>query len=245
MNEPLSFEREKKTQILKMAQDQALQEQTGAWVKRALGYQYTHHFTWLGLPIIQFPQDMIAMQELVWQVKPDLIIETGIARGGSLIFYASILEMIGENGRILGIDIDIRSHNRENIENHPMFKNITLFEGSSIASTMIDRVYQFAQGKKRIMVVLDSNHTFEHVLNELNLYSPLVTKGSYLVVFDTIVENFTEDLLAGRPWGKGNSPQTAVDEFLIKSRRFIIDQDITAKLLITAASSGYLRCVAD
>jgi cephalosporin hydroxylase len=150
--------------------------------------QYSYNFSWMGRPIIQYPQDIIAMQEIIWEVKPDLIIETGIAHGGSLIYYASLLELIGK-GEVLGIDIDIRKHNKEEIEKHPMFKRIKMIEGSSIDESIVAEVRSIAQGKQNILVVLDSNHTFEHVLRELQMYSPLVSLGSYIVVFDTIVED--------------------------------------------------------
>ena len=205
--------------------------------------EYSYNFTWLGRPIIQYPQDIIAMQEIIWQVKPDLIVETGIAHGGSLIFSASMLELIGGDGRVLGIDIDIREHNRVEIEKYPMFKRITMIEGSSIDEEITKQIYDFAKDKKQIMVVLDSMHTHDHVLKELEFYSPLVTKGSYLVVFDTIIEDMPENLFPDRPWGKGNNPKTAVWEFLKKNNSFEIDKEIQNKLLITVAPDGYLKCV--
>lgn len=208
-------------------------------------YKYTYNFNWLGRPIIQYPQDMIAMQEIIWNVQPDLIIETGIAHGGSLVYYASLLELIGNNGEVLGIDIDIREHNRTEIENHPMYKRITMLEGSSISEEIISKVREAATKKKRILVVLDSSHTHEHVLKELELYSALVTKESYLVVFDTLVEDVPDDFFQDRPWGKGNNPKTAVWEFLKKNKRFVIDKNIENKLLITVAPDGYLKCVED
>jgi cephalosporin hydroxylase len=199
----------------------------------------------MGRPIIQFPQDIIAMQEIIWRVKPDLIIETGIAHGGSLIFYSSMLELIGGNGQVLGVDIDIREQNRKEIEQHPMFKRIAMIQGSSTDENTIKQVYEFAKGRKRVLVGLDSNHTHEHVSNELQLYSPLVAKESYLVVFDTVVEDMPENFFRDRPWGKGNNPKTAVREFLATNDRFIIDKEIENKLLITVAPDGYLRCIKD
>jgi cephalosporin hydroxylase len=175
--------------------------------------QYSYNFSWMGRPIIQYPQDIIAMQEIIWEVKPDLIIETGIAHGGSLIYYASLLELIGK-GEVLGIDIDIRKHNKEEIEKHPMFKRIKMIEGSSIDESIVAEVRSIAQGKQNILVVLDSNHTFEHVLRELQMYSPLVSLGSYIVVFDTIVEDLPANYFKEkRPWGIGNNPKTAVRNF--------------------------------
>lgn len=207
--------------------------------------KYSYNFTWLGLPIIQLPQDIIAMQEIIWQVRPELIIETGIAHGGSLIFYASMLELLGGERKVVGIDIDIRQHNRVEIEKHPMFKRISMIEGSSIDETIAQQVHDFARGSKTVLVTLDSNHTHDHVLKELEIYSPLVTKGSYLVVFDTIIEDLPDDFFPDRPWGKGNNPKTAVHEFLRTNDRFVIDKDIEHKLLITVSPDGYLRCFKD
>ena len=202
--------------------------------------QYSYNFSWMGRPIIQYPQDMIAMQEIIWEVKPDLIIETGIAHGGSLIYYASLLELIGK-GEILGIDIDIREHNRKEIEAHPMFKRIKMLQGSSVDSALVDEVKKYAEGKKSVMVSLDSNHTHRHVLDELNFYSPFVTVGSYMVVFDTIVEDLPENYLPGREWARGDNPKTAVFEFLKSHPEFIIDTDIDNKLLVSVAPQGYLK----
>jgi len=231
--------------IREMNQDTALRDLAMAWTREIVRYKYSYNFTWLGRPIIQFPQDIIAMQEIIWRVKPDLIIETGIAHGGSLIFYSSMLELISGNGQVLGVDIDIREHNRKEIEQHPMFKRIAMIQGSSTDENTIKQVYEFAKGRKRVLVGLDSNHTHQHVSNELQLYSPLVTKESYLVVFDTVVEDMPEDFFRDRPWGKGNNPKTAVREFLETNDRFIIDKEIENKLLITVAPDGYLRCIKD
>ena len=202
--------------------------------------QYSYNFSWMGRPIIQYPQDMIAMQEIIWNVKPDLIIETGIAHGGSLIYYASLLELIG-NGEVLGIDIDIRDHNRREIESHQMFKRIKMLQGSSIDSSLVDEVAKYVQGKSSVMVCLDSNHTHSHVLDELKFYSPFVTVNSYLVVFDTIVEDLPDNYLPGRAWSRGDNPKTAVHEFLKSHPEFIIDTDIDNKLLVSVAPQGYLK----
>jgi cephalosporin hydroxylase len=177
-------------------------------------------------------------------VKPDLIIETGIAHGGSLVFYASMLELLGR-GRILGIDIDIRPHNREAIELHPMAKRIRLIQGSSVDPAIAGIAAGIAKEAKCVMVVLDSNHAHEHVLQELRLYAPLVTKGSYCVVFDTVVEDMPDDSFPDRPWGRGNNPKTAVHEFLASNDRFEIDQVIDRKLLLTVSPDGFLRCTKD
>jgi len=204
--------------------------------------QYSYNFSWLGRPIIQYPQDMIAMQEIIWDLKPDLIIETGIAHGGSLIFYASLMELIGK-GEVIGIDIDIREHNKIEIENHSMFKRIKMIQGSSTDRKIIDQVADLAKGKETVLVLLDSNHTHDHVLSELNLYSTFVTKDSYLVCFDTVVEDLPDNYLPGREraWSVGNNPKTAVFEFLKENNNFKIDKSIDNKLQISVAPDGYLK----
>jgi len=239
------FEEEKKTAIKQMASDEKLHSLTREWFNASCTHNYSYNYSWMGRPIIQYPQDIVAMQEIIWQVKPDLIIETGIAHGGSLILYASLLQLVGGDGQVLGIDIDIKPHNLQAIKSHPMFDRITLVEGSSIDNTIATQVTEFASGKQSILVILDSNHTHAHVLRELELYSPLVTKDSYLVVYDTVVEDMDENAFPNRPWGKGNNPKTAVHEFLKLNERFIIDKQIQNKLQITVAPDGYLRCVSD
>ncbi|MEG4301599.1 cephalosporin hydroxylase family protein [Microcoleus sp. D3_18a_C4] len=243
MNEMAKFFTQVATNIEGLKADQDIQALSRIWVREISPHKYPYNFTWMGRPIIQFPQDIMAMQEIIWEVKPDLIIETGIAHGGSLILYASLLELIGGDGEILGIDVDIRQHNRLEIESHSMFKRITMIEGSSIDEKVAHQVYDFAKGKKTVLVLLDSNHIHDHVLKELQLYSPLVTKNSYLVVFDTLIEDMPDNFFQDRPWGKGNNPKTAVWEFLKTNKRFEIDTNIEAKLLITVAPDGYLKCV--
>jgi cephalosporin hydroxylase len=228
-----------------MAKDPALSKHARAVFDGSCNYNYSYNFKWLGRPIIQYPQDMLALQELVWEIQPDLIIETGIAHGGSLIFFASMLELLGGDGEVLGIDIDIRAHNRTEIESHRMFKRITMIEGSSIGDEIMEQVREAAAGKAKVMVILDSNHTHEHVLKELELYSPLVTANSYLVVMDTVVEDMPPDSFPDRPWGKGNNPKTAVWDFLKTTDRFEIDTMISNKLLLSVAPDGYLRCLKD
>lgn len=203
--------------------------------------KYSYNFSWMGRPIIQYPQDMIAMQELIWEIKPDLLIETGIAHGGSLIYYASIMELLGK-GEVLGVDIDIREHNRKAIEAHPMYKRISMIQGSAIDPAIVAQVAERAKGKQTIMVSLDSNHTHEHVLEELRMYSPFVTTGSYCVVFDTIVEDMPAKMY-DRPWDVGDNPKTAVWEFLKGNDNFEIDRSIDNKLLISVAPEGYLKKV--
>jgi cephalosporin hydroxylase len=185
----------------------------------------------------------VAMQEIIWASKPDLIIETGIAHGGSLIYYASLMEMMQLEGYVLGIDIDIREHNRAEINAHPMRKRIQMIQGSSIAADTVAEVAKHVQGKKSVMVILDSNHTHEHVLQELQQYAPFVSPHNYLVVFDTLVEDMPDDLVHDRPWGKGNNPKTAVREFLKSNHQFEVDKAIEAKILITVAPDGFLKRV--
>src|SRR6266516_3838603 len=174
MNRVESYKAECKKRIDLQGKNEKLFEVSNLFIEETIRSGYSYNFTWMGRPIIQYPQDMIAMQEIIWEVKPDLIIETGIAHGGSLIYYASLLELIGK-GEVMGIDIDIREHNRKEIEKHPMYKRIKMIQGSSISSEVIEQVKKIVTGKKIVLVSLDSNHTHEHVLSELNLYSPFVT----------------------------------------------------------------------
>jgi cephalosporin hydroxylase len=220
--------------------------------------KYSYNFSWLGRPIIQYPQDMVAMQELIWQVKPDLIIETGIAHGGSLIMSASMLALLDycdalegnqlldpkkPKRKVLGVDIDIRAHNRAEIEAHPMASRIEMIQGSSIEPEIIVQVQKRSQGFSRVMVCLDSNHTHDHVLAELHAYAPLVTRDSYCVVFDTAIEDLPADSSPDRSWGPGNSPKTAVWEYLKSNPRFESDKQIDDRLMISVAPDGYLKRV--
>lgn len=205
----------------------------------ALGYSY--NFRWMGRPIIQFPQDLIALQELIWSLRPAAIVETGVARGGSLVFHASMLELLGGDGVVIGVDIDIRAHNRAAIEAHPMAKRIRLVEGSSVDPATFTQVKAELGDRRPVMVILDSNHTHDHVLEELRMYSSLVTPESYLITLDTIVEHMPKSLYPDRPWGPGNNPLTAVRQFLEEDARFEQDRSIDGKLLITVAPEGWLR----
>ncbi len=258
MYEYQKFKAECFAEIAAQGSDTKLAEATRIWFNLANACKYSYHFEWLGRPIIQYPQDIVAMQELIWHVRPDLIIETGIAHGGSLIFSASMLALLDlcdaiENGapfdprqsrrKVLGIDIEIRPHNRAAIEAHPMASRIQMIQGSSIDPNVIDQVHQMAQGYERILVCLDSNHTHDHVLAELKTYAPLVTPESYCVVFDTIIEDMPPGSFPDRPWDKGNNPKTAVWEFLKDHPEFEIDKAIQPKLLITVAPDGYLKRV--
>jgi cephalosporin hydroxylase len=218
--------------------------------------RYSFNFECLGRPIIQYPQDIIAMQELIWRIQPDLIIETGIAHGGTLIMSASmlalldycdavkssqVLDPVNPRRKVLGVDIDIRAHNRAAIEAHPMASRIEMIQGSSIASEIIAQVHQRAQGIKSVLLCLDSNHTHDHVLAELQAYGSLVTPGSYCVVFDTIIEDLPADMHSDKSWGPGNSPKSAVHEYLKNHPEFEIDRKIDNKLVISVAPDGYLK----
>lgn len=249
------FKQDCQRDVQEMASDAALREATIAWMSRANSYKYSYHFEFLGRPLIQYPQDVVAVQELVWRIKPDLIIETGIAHGGSLIASASWLAMLEycdavQTGSlldpksperfVLGVDIDIRRHNREAIEAHPMSSRIKMIEGSSTSPEVLDEVREFASGFENVMVLLDSNHTHDHVICELREYSAFVTVGSYCVVFDTIIEDLPVNSFDDRPWDVGDNPKTAVREFLSGDQRFRIDADIDSKLQISVAPEGYL-----
>jgi cephalosporin hydroxylase len=250
------FQRECQEEIIQQGKDQALLQATAEWMNQARRYKYSYHFKWLDRPIIQYPQDILAMEELIWEVKPDLIIETGIAHGGSLIFSASMLALLDmceavekkqslnpaqSKRKVLAVDIDIRAHNRAAVEAHPMASRIQMIQGSSIAPDIVAQIKAIAANYSRILVCLDSNHTHEHVLEELKAYAPLVSKGSYCVVFDTIVEDLPAEMFADRPWGPGNNPKTAVWEYLKTHPEFEIDKSIQHKLLISVAPGGFLR----
>jgi len=257
MPDPIEqFAQERRQQIASYPRDTAFTAQSQAWLEASMRRRYVYHFEWLGRPIIQFPQDMVAMQELVWATRPDLIIETGIAHGGSLVLSASLLAMLdycdaaqagamldprAGKRRVLGLDIDIRAHNRAAIEAHPMAHKIDMIQGSSIAPDVVAQVHAYARSYERIMVCLDSNHTHEHVLTELQAYAPLTSPGCYCVVFDTFVEDMPADLFPDRPWAPGDNPKTAVHEYLKSDSQFEIDSSIPHKLQVTVAPDGFLR----
>ena len=249
------FAEEVANRIDVMSRNDRLQADAAEFMRTSLLSQYSYNFAWMSRPIIQYPQDMVAVQELIWRVRPDLIIETGIAHGGSLIFSASMLALLDmtdaiESGatldpakssrKVLGIDIDIRAHNRAAIEAHPMASRIQMIQGSSIAPDVVAQVREIAAGYERVLVCLDSNHTHAHVVAELDAYAPLTSVGSYCVVFDTIVEDVPADMYVDRPWGPGDNPKTAVREYLKTHTEFEIDKSIQHKLMITVAPDGYL-----
>lgn len=252
----MSFEKEVEERLKAVESNYELKDAAYQFMKSSLVPKYSYNYSWMGRPIIQYPQDMAAMQELVWQVKPDLIIETGIAHGGSLIMNASFLALLelseaAENGqvvdpkkpkrKVLGIDIDIRPHNLEAIKAHPMSNRIDMIQGSSIAPEIINQVKEYSKAFKTILISLDSNHTHEHVLAELEAYAPLTSVNSYCVVFDGVVEDMPKELSGDRPWGPGDNPKTAVWEYLKTHPEFEIDKSIQNKLLITVAPDGYLK----
>ena len=241
MNEIKKFKKEVEERIKKQANDEELKSLSKMWVEKSMNKQYVYNFSWMGRPIIQYPEDIIGLQEIIWKVKPDLIIETGIAHGGSIIFSASMLKLLGGKRKVIGIDIDIRDHNRKEIESHPMCDIISLIEGSSIDNSTLKKVKDLAKEYKKVMVILDSMHTHDHVLKELEMYSPLVTQDSYLVVLDTFVEDMPEKFFNNRPWDVGNNPKTAVHEFIKSNPEFKIDKNIFNKLLISVAPDGFLK----
>jgi cephalosporin hydroxylase len=242
------FELEVQQRLDDNGRNEELKASAAAFMHASTVPKYSYNFAWMGRPIIQYPQDIVAMQEIIWRVQPDLIIETGIAHGGSLVFSASMLELNAACGgpkdaRVLGVDIDIRPHNRQAIEEHPMFRRIDMIQGSSIAPEIIQQVRAKAQGKPRVLVCLDSNHTHEHVLAELHAYAMLATVGSYCIVFDTIVEDLPAGIYPDRSWGPGNNPKSALFAWLKDHPQFEIDRAMDHKLLISVAPSGYLKRV--
>jgi len=256
MNEENRFLQERSERIESYGLNSDLNGMSSRWIELSMKEKYVYNFDWLGRPIIQYPQDVFAMQELIWEIKPDLIIETGIAHGGSLIFSASMLALLDmgdaiANGtmldpkvsarKVLGIDIDIRKHNRSAIEAHPMASRIQMIEGSSVDTVVVDEVKSIAKNFDRVLVCLDSNHTYDHVLSELEAYAPLVSIDSYCVVFDTFVDDMPEDVFPDRPWGPNNNPKIAAKEFLSKNSQFTIDKDLHAKLQISVAHDGFLK----
>lgn len=257
MNDPVQqFHAERRERISSFAHDTPFRNLSREWLQASMERMYVYHFDWLGRPIIQYPQDMVAIQELVWQVRPDLIVETGVAHGGSLILSASLLAMLDlcdaiERGglwdprqsmrKVIGVDIDIRPHNRQALEAHPMASRIALVQGSSVDQATVQEVYRLAKGHARVMVLLDSMHTHEHVLKELDAYASLVSPQSYCVVFDTFVEDMPAGFFANRPWDVGDNPKTAVAHWLKGHPEFEIDTAMQNKLQVTVAPSGFLR----
>jgi cephalosporin hydroxylase len=263
-----AFKQECADNAARYPQDQRWRKLSSEWMVAAFRQKYMYNFEALGRPIIQTPVDMVATQELIWSVKPDLIIETGIAHGGSLIMSAAMLALLdyceaveagtvldpmATHRRVVGLDIDIRAHNKAAIESHPMAHRIDMIQGSSVAPEVVRKVHAIAKSYQKVMVFLDSNHTHDHVRAELEAYAPLTSVGSYCCVFDTVVEDLPDDTFPDRPWSPGNNPRTAVWEYLncLKGEgrkaadgeplAFEVDKSIEDKLLITVAPDGYLK----
>ena len=253
--DPISlFEKDCIEETQKQSEDNLFRELSHKWLNHSWKNKYTYHFSWLGRPIIQMPQDILALQEIIWKVKPDLIIETGIAHGGSVCLSASLLALLEIddlkknpksklNRKVIGIDIDIRKHNREKIEKHFLADKIEMIEASSVDEKTFKKVEKISKNYSKILVILDSNHTEEHVLQELTLYGSLVSKNSYCIVFDTIISEMASDFSNNRPWNRRNSPKTAINKFLKKEDKFIVDKSIDNKLLISMAPGGFLKKV--
>jgi cephalosporin hydroxylase len=250
------FNLEVKERIAANAKDVDLVKSAQEFMRASTAPKYCYNFSWLGRPIIQYPQDIVATQELIWSIRPDLVIETGIAHGGSLVLSASILAMLDfEEAKnsgtlldpskprrcVLGVDIDIREHNKAAIEAHPLAGYIEMIQGSSIDSAVIDRVVQRAASAKKVLVFLDSNHTHDHVLAELEAYAHLASVGSYCVVFDTIIEDLPDNMYPDRPWGPGNNPKTAAQHYLESHPEFVVDKEIDNQLLISVTPDGFLK----
>ena len=251
-----TFNKECEKEILDQGNDLELSQISKRWLDQSSKHKYSYHFSWLGRPIIQLPQDILALQEIIWSTKPDVIVETGIAHGGSLCFSASMLALLDiessktgshlsnkPNGKrqVIGVDIDIREHNRKAVEDHPFFDNITMLEGSSIDKSIFKRISKLIPTGSKVLVILDSNHTESHVLEELRLYGNLVTRHSYCIVCDTIVADMADDFYQNRPWGIDNNPKGAVEKFLKENSDFMIDQEIDNKLLLSMSPRGYLK----
>lgn len=250
------FALERKERISQYKNDTAFQALSRQWLQESMDRKYVYNFDWMGRPIIQYPQDMVAVQELIWKVQPDLVIETGIAHGGSLILSASMLALLDmsdaiaagttidpskSSRKVIGIDIDIRPHNRAAVEAHPMASRIQMLQGSSIDPQVVEQVRNAAQGYQKVLVFLDSMHSHAHVLGELQAYAPMVSQGSYCVVFDTYVEDMPEKFFSDRPWDVGDNPKTAVHEWLKDNSGFSIDRDIDTRLMVTVTPDGFLR----
>lgn len=239
------FEARRRADSIALGKDKAAFERATDALLDIDRHNYAYLWTWLGLPIIQLPADVMATQEVIWATKPDVVIETGVARGGSLIFMASLLEIIGK-GKVVGVDIDIRAHNRQAIEAHPLSKRVTLIEGSSVSDETLARVKAEIPKGASVMVILDSDHSRAHVLAELKAYGPLVTKGCYLVVADTLLGYLDQARAPTRRsklWSKGDEPLSALQDYMAGIDRFDIDEELNGKLVLSSSPGGYVRCV--
>jgi cephalosporin hydroxylase len=238
------LEKSKRETATAAAKDDRLRKTALDFIVDSDKHGYGYQWTWLGLPMIQMPQDMIVTQEIIWQTKPDVIIETGIAWGGSVVLYASLLELVGK-GEVVGIDLNLYDHVADQIMSYPFSKRIHLYKGSSTEPTIARKALSHVKPGQSVMVLLDSNHTHAHVLDELRIYAPHVTKGQYLVVSDTIVEDIPRQEHRTRPWGPGDNPKTALRAYLGETDRFEVDPYVNGKLLLTYSPEGYCRCIKD
>lgn len=239
-----AFAAHAKQQCLALGEDHALFERAVDTVVELDRYDYSYLWSWLGLPIIQMPADVLATQEVIWTAKPDVIVETGVARGGSVVFLASMLQLLGR-GTVIGVDIDLRAHNRESIQDHPLAHRIKLVEGGSTHRETLERVRELIPAGSKVMVILDSNHSREHVLGELRAYGPMVTPGQYLVVADTLLGRIRPDQTPKKRsaiWEPGNEPLSALKQYIDETGRFEVDPVINGKLVISSSPGGYLRC---
>ena len=249
------FENECAEECYKQARDKSFIKLSDSWLNKSWRYKYTYHFKWMDRPIIQMPQDILALQEIIWKVKPDLIIETGIAHGGSICLSASLLALLEmedsynkpelnnkkNNRKVIGIDIDIRKHNKEKLNNHFLSEKMVMIEASSVDLKTFAKVKKISEDYSNILVILDSNHTGEHVLKELNLYGSLVSQNSYCIVFDTIIEKMDDAFSKDRPWSKKNSPKSAIEKFLKTNETFEIDHSVDDRLVLSMAPGGFLK----
>lgn len=243
----VEFEEMKRKQSIALGQDQAVFRQSLDLVTEMDRYDYSYLWSWMGVPIIQMPADVMATQEVIWATKPDVIIETGVARGGSVLFMASLLEMIG-NGKVIGVDIDIRAHNRETVEQHLMSKRVTMIEGGSVDADTLARVRSEIPAGAKVMVVLDSDHSRDHVLAECRAYGSMVTPGCYMVVADTLVGHITEENAPkkrSKIWFKGDEPLSALQDYMAETDRFEVDEVLNGKLVLSSSPGGYVRAKSD
>jgi cephalosporin hydroxylase len=236
----LDFQEWRKKLLASQSKDIQFKDLSSNWMQLAVDNKYSYQFDWLGVPIIQMPEDLILFQDIVYQTQPDLIIETGVARGGSVVFWASIQKLCGITGKVLGVDIEIRQHAKNAIFDSNFKDEIHLIEGSSVEDQVVNQVKNYVSQHKKIMVVLDSNHTHEHVLSELEIYSKFVTKDCFMLVLDTVIDDLNID--PDRSWGPGSSPKSAVKEFMSKnSEEFIHEQSYENRALLSVAPYGYWR----
>jgi cephalosporin hydroxylase len=244
-NELNEFYRLRADSISELSRSQDLQDMGVKLMRDSAPHRYAYNFDWLGIPAIQLPTDLIAMQEIIWAYKPEVIIETGVAHGGSLVFYASMLSLLGNNGFVVGVDIEIRKHNRDVLESHPMYDKIKLVEGSSTSPDTLAKI-QALVGNRRALVILDSDHSRDHVLQELYAYEQFVAVGGYIVVMDTTLEDQPDNFIVNRPWDKLNNPKTAVREFLnSRAGHWLADRKIDGKLLMTVCREGFLQKISE